>query len=146
MEEIMRKRTRNFLAAGLVLAGLLAPPAGAVINQVDGTVVPQNYVAEMQLCLDRSEGAGVLDAVFDADLQPEVYLPVQDEIIHFAVQAEGAGYRNSFGWYNVGDDVSNPANLHEIFPCRAPVTAARAACGGTPTWTSRTTAATRAAI
>ena len=115
----MNKRMRDISAAALVLAGLFAPPAGAVINQVDGTVVPQNYVAEMQQCLDRSEGAGVLDAVFDADLQPEVYLPVPAEIIHFAVQAEGAGYRNSFGWYNVGDDVSNPANLHEIFPCRS---------------------------
>ena len=31
-----------------------------------------------------------------------------DLTFHFV--AEGAGYENTFGWYNAGDDVSNPAN------------------------------------
>lgn len=129
----MKKVSTFFIiAVSLVLISFIQS-AGAVINQVDGTVVPQNYAAEMQVCLDRSEGAGVLDAVFDADLQPEVYLPVPDVTIHFTIQAEGAGYRNSFGWYNTGDNVSDPSNLHEIFPCRVTGSCACNICTA-PSW------------
>ena len=103
---------------GIVTILSFTPSSFAILNQVDGTVVPQNYTAEMQVCLDRSEGSGVLNAVFDVDDKPEIYLPVPGVPATFTVQAEGAGYLNAFGWYNVGDDVSNPANLHVIFPCR----------------------------
>ncbi|MBI2898169.1 MAG: DUF4114 domain-containing protein [Deltaproteobacteria bacterium] len=101
------------------MATLTVGDAGAVVNQVDGQVVPQT--TRLQQCLTASEGAGPpigTDAVFDAALQPEVFLPVPDTDVVFRDLAEGAGYENSFGWYNVGDDVTQPANLHVIFGCR----------------------------
>ncbi|MBX3252039.1 MAG: DUF4114 domain-containing protein, partial [Myxococcales bacterium] len=98
-------------------------PARAYINQIDGTVVPEG--ARMQMCLDRpmsGDGPGVLDAIADAAILPETYRPVPNAMGSFDVTfvniGEGAGFRNSFGWFWVGEDVTNPANLHTVFGCR----------------------------
>ena len=31
---------------------------------------------------------------------------------------EGAGFRNSFGWFWIGEDITDPDNLHTVFGCR----------------------------
>ena len=31
--------------------------------------------------------------------------------------AEGGGYENAFGWYNLGDDINDPTNRFIIFTC-----------------------------
>jgi len=97
--------------------------AHAYISQVDGTVVPES--GRMQACLDRAGTgetmAGALDAVEDARVLPEAYRPVPNASgsydVTFVDIGEGAGFRNSFGWFWLGDDVSNPANLRTIFGC-----------------------------
>src|SRR5690606_25401498 len=66
--------------------------------------------------------AGALDAVEDAQVLPEAYRPVPNGAgsynVTFVDIGEGAGFRNSFGWFWIGDDVTNPANLRTIFGCR----------------------------
>ncbi len=57
-----------------------------------------------------------ISAVDDGNIVPETFYPVFGDLtFHFV--AEGAGYENTFGWYNAGDDVSNPANRFPIFDC-----------------------------
>src|SRR5690606_19028528 len=60
------------------------------------------------------------DAVLDAAQLPEIFLPNTAGVVAFLDVAEGAGFENSFGYYNVGDDVTNTANLHPIFGCGVP--------------------------
>jgi hypothetical protein len=94
----------------------------AYINQADGTVVP--VTTRLQQCLDLSEGSALaVDAVAEAAILPEAYRPVFDAVsgryrVTFTDIGEGAGFRNSFGWFWVGEDVTNPANLRTIFGCR----------------------------
>jgi hypothetical protein len=108
------------LAAALVV---LTPADGlAYINQADGTVVPVS--TRLQQCLDLSEGSALaVDAVADAAILPEAFRPVFDAVsgryrVTFTDIGEGAGFRNSFGWFWIGEDVTNPANLRTIFGCR----------------------------
>ena len=111
-----------FLFTSLSLG--LTTDVSAYVNQSDGTVVPVS--GRLQMCLDRpvsGDGPGVLDETADARVLPEAYRPVLNSAgTHyrgtFVDIAEGAGFRNSFGWYWVGTDVSNPANLFTIFGCR----------------------------
>ncbi len=133
----MRVFRRPLLVVLASLSLFFFPSRGdAYINQADGTVVPVSD--RVQQCLDASEGvAGALDAVADATVLPEAYRPVFDAVsgryrVTFTDIAEGAGFRNSFGWFWVGEDVTNPANLRTIFGCR---TYGTCAC---PCTTSRT--------
>ena len=52
---------------------------------------------------------------------PEVFLPSESVPVQFFDVTEGAGFENSFGWYNVGDDVlsvaGRTANLHRVMQC-----------------------------
>ncbi|MDI7269067.1 MAG: DUF4114 domain-containing protein, partial [Myxococcota bacterium] len=113
------------VAAGIAVA-LGAGDGGAVVVQVDGTVLPaaptpvETNPAGIRGCLDAYETPIRMSPTFDAAVTPEVFLPNPGSpTLTFRVLAEGAGYRNSFGWYNVGDDVTSPANLRVIFDCRA---------------------------
>ncbi len=81
----------------------------------------------LQQCLDLPATAetsvGAVDAIANAQVLPEAYRPVFDAVSgHYRVTfldiGEGAGYRNTFGWFWVGTDVTNPANLHTVFGCR----------------------------
>ncbi|MBN8610166.1 MAG: DUF4114 domain-containing protein [Deltaproteobacteria bacterium] len=116
------RRTAVFLLA--TLAAIVATPSAshAYINQADGTVVP--VTTRLQQCLDLSEGTPMaVDAIADAAILPEAYRPVFDAVsghyrVSFTDIGEGAGYRNTFGWFWVGEDVTNPANLRTIFGCR----------------------------
>ncbi len=103
-----------------VLIAALTGPAHAAVTQVDGTIVP--VTGGMQAALDTWEPpAGSLDAVQDAAELPEIFKPRLSSPVVFLDMREGAGFENSFGWYNVGDDVSTPAgraaNLHPVMGC-----------------------------
>ena len=116
----LRSARRASLAA-LAFALLLTPDARAYINQTDGTVVP--LTNRMQMCLDLHEASpGDVDAVADAAVLPEAYRPVRNGMGNFEVVftdiGEGAGFRNSFGWFWLDEDPSDPANLHTVFGCR----------------------------
>ncbi|MEM9188512.1 MAG: DUF4114 domain-containing protein, partial [Myxococcota bacterium] len=120
----MSKR-RYWLWAVVVMGGLCASDRShAFINQADGTVVPVGPA--LQSCLDGAFGEGMvgaIDAVADAEVTPETYRPVFDTTsmryrVTFTDIGEGAGFRNSFGWFWIDEDPTNPANLKTIFGCR----------------------------
>ncbi|MEM9071131.1 MAG: MopE-related protein [Myxococcota bacterium] len=118
----MGVRLRGVLVVALIA---LSADAEAFINQVDGTVVPETN--RMQQCLDRpgtgETMAGAVNAIEDAAVLPETFRPVFDAVsghyrVTFVDIGEGAGFRNSFGWFWVGEDVTDPANLRTVFGCR----------------------------
>tara|TARA_R110002073_G_scaffold336295_1_gene531838 strand:- start:36983 stop:42601 length:5619 start_codon:yes stop_codon:yes gene_type:complete len=116
----MRARSPWFLGLlGLVL--VVTQSANATVTQVDGTIIPVSG-SRVQAELDIREAAtGTLDAVLDAAELPEVFLPNTTQDVTFTDFAEYAGFENSFGYYNVGDDISSAAgrreNLHPIIGC-----------------------------
>jgi hypothetical protein len=120
------RRWATVVSLSVVLfSSLFATDARAYINQADGTVVPQT--TRLQQCLDLPATAettvGAVDAISAAAVLPEAYRPVLDATSgHYRVTfidiGEGAGFYNSFGWFWVGTDVTNPANLHTVFGCR----------------------------
>jgi hypothetical protein len=125
-------RAALLASSTLVVSSLVPADAGAVVEQTDGLVVPVQVMncpgsgnpnGCIQVALNIGEGLAPtaqnnpLNAVFDAVTSPEIFaipknngafgtVTVQDLI-------EGAGYENSFGWYNV----SNPSALYVITPC-----------------------------
>jgi len=119
----------NPLSAGaagrVLLLALWASHAQATVTQVDGSILPRNPGA-MQGYLDAQGEGGpppetALDAVIDADRFPEVFLPDTSSPVTFLLVGEGGGFENSFGWYNVGDDIRTDAgrarNLHPVLGC-----------------------------
>jgi len=112
--------------------------AHAVILQIDGTIVPQT--TRIQQGLNKGENGvpynntatppvvvgagpkGPIDPIFEASEQPQVFAVPrlannQFGSVTFIDLLEGAGYENTFGWYNVGDDLSTLANLHSVLTC-----------------------------
>lgn len=93
----------------------------ATVTQVDGTIIP--VTNRLQTELD-AEGE-TLDAILDAAELPQIFLPNLAQAVGFTDIAEGAGFENSFGWYNVGDDVftaqGRAVNLHPILGCGSPM-------------------------
>ncbi len=104
--------------------------ARAVIEQTDGTVVPVSGGtcpgapnSCIQTALNIGEGFDAdfpnnpLQAVFDAAITPEVFsIPkVNGNFGKVTVDdlQEGAGFENTFGWYNV----NAPGSLYSITPC-----------------------------
>lgn len=112
----------NVQLAALLALTWISSDAHAYINQVDGTVVPE--ATRLQQCLDLSEGVGgAVDAISEAEVLPETFRPVLDAgsgryRVTFTDIGEGAGFRNSFGWFWADEDVTDPANLNTIFGCR----------------------------
>ncbi|MBN2196061.1 MAG: DUF4114 domain-containing protein [Polyangiaceae bacterium] len=109
-------------AAAAVTIMLVAAEARAIVTQIDGQVLPQ--LNALQTGLDRSvanggEGqAGALDAIDAAAVYPEVFLIPRDgydsfRVVEFFDVMEGAGYENTFGWYNVED----PTTLYGALTC-----------------------------
>src|SRR5436189_3331773 len=93
-------RARSGSVMTFVLVALLATRARATVTQVDGTIVP--VTGGMQAALDTWEPpAGSLDAVQDAAELPEIFRPRVSSPVVFLDMREGAGFENSFGWYNV---------------------------------------------
>lgn len=136
-------RTCRFVFSVLLAQLLLwiAPTSAfAIVNQVDGTIVPQT--TRLQSCLDKSqmlilgnpapgEGAGILDAVRDASTFPQTFIPAVTagrRLVTFTVLGEGGGFRNRFGWYNVGDRPTTPGSRNEVYGCRDANIASGCAC------------------
>ncbi len=116
----MLRGSRAF-ALGLLV---LCARADATVTQVDGTIVPVTNA--MQEALDTYElPTGSIDAVRDAAEVPQIFLPRLSSPVVFLDVREGAGFENSFGWYNVGDNVSTAAgrdaNLHPVMGCGIPM-------------------------
>ncbi len=105
---------------GLLSATLLVltwtTGAGAIVEQINGEVIPQ-VQNRMQAGLDAGEGGPLLDAVFDAGISPEIFSVPQSGGAYVTVTfedfLEGAGFENTFGWYNVSD----PGTLYSVMPC-----------------------------
>jgi hypothetical protein len=112
---------RGVLAAAVLIVGARAE---ATVTQVDGTIVP--VTTRMQSALDTYETpAGTLNAVKDAAETPQIFKPRLSSAVVFEDIREGAGFEDSFGWYNIGDDVSTAvgrnANLHPVMGCGVPM-------------------------
>ena len=60
-----------------------------------------------------------INALNDAKTTPETFLPACE--VSFKVLQRNAGYKNSFGWYNVGKNKPTLADLHQILSCNDPV-------------------------
>ncbi len=115
----MRKMGQRARGALLFAVIAVAGQASATITQVDGTILPVSN--RLQIFLDAQEGVGVIDAVVDAAEVPQIFKPNLAQPVVFLDVGEGAGFENSFGYYNIGDDVLTPAgraaNLHPILGC-----------------------------
>ena len=116
------KRARFRIFSTTFLAALIAGGiANATVTQVDGTIIPVGNNLR-----DELTGQGeTLDATRDAAELPEVFQPNLTRDVVFTDVAEGASFENSFGWYNVGDDITSEEgrrrNLHPILGCGAPM-------------------------
>ncbi len=125
-------RVRRLLV--FVVLVMIAAQASATVTQVDGTIVPTGTVSatdlriRMQAALDTYElPAGTINAVRDASEVPQIFQPNLSQPVVFQDIRETAGFENSFGYYNVGDDVQTVAgrnaNLHPIMGCGVPMVA-----------------------
>ena len=56
-----------------------------------------------------------ISALDDAKTTPETFLPTCE--VSFKVLLRNAGYKNSFGWYNVTNNKPTLADLHQILSC-----------------------------
>lgn len=110
----MRARTLHATSAipGLALAaGLVTSPALGQVVQPDGTPVPVGGLLQQTF-----DGRGEqIDAVVDAAVTPETFVP--SCALTFEVLIRNAGYRNSFGWYNVTGQKPTIAELNEFLTC-----------------------------
>src|ERR1041384_3121205 len=117
MGKLRSRCVRNLLVASVAV---MVSRAEATVTQVDGTIVP--VTTRMQQAIDTYETpAGSIDAVKDAAETPQIFLPRLSSAVVFLDIREGAGFENSFGWYNVGDDISTATgralNLHPVMGC-----------------------------
>ena len=104
--------TVSILCASLILWGSCTE-VFAQLRQPDGSIIPAtNNLANILNSVRLNEGINVIQ---DASLVPEVFTP--SDVLTFSFVAEGGGYENAFGWYNLGDDVTNPSNRFIIFDC-----------------------------
>src|SRR6478672_1409197 len=118
-------KTRSRVVAVIMFA-MLATHASATVTQVDGTILPVvgtgnvgcegvgNPGGNLQTCFNQFEGvsppnANASDQFLDASTVPEIFLPNTAQAVVFQDLSEGAGFENSFGYYNVGDDVTTAA-------------------------------------
>jgi MYXO-CTERM domain-containing protein len=130
MGSLLRGTRMGPLLGGVLAAIAFAGDARAVIEQTDGTVVPVSTGtcpgapnSCIQTALNIGEGfldtatTNPLKAIFDATVTPEVFaIPKVNGnfgLVKVDDLQEGAGYENTFGWYNVSD----PGSLYPITPC-----------------------------
>jgi hypothetical protein len=123
----MQIRRSVVLALVLLAVPFLATPAEATVTQADGSIIPKTAALQTFLNAEgeNNPAATTLDAVLDASQFPERFLPNTTATVTFKDVGEGAGFENTFGWYNIGDDVTSPAgrarNLHPILGCDTPI-------------------------
>ncbi|MDB4960735.1 MAG: Myxococcales trans domain protein [Myxococcales bacterium] len=132
---------RGGWVVALLAITIVAHFASATVTQVDGEILPRpNGTNEcdgaggdnLQICFNTLEGVSppnvnAIDQTLDAAQLPEIFLPNTAMPVTFRDISEGAGYENSFGWYNIGDDVVTAAgmtaNLHPVLGCGRPMAA-----------------------
>src|SRR5262245_48497579 len=123
MASLVGRRWGAVARVAWVVFGVVAfaDDARGTVTQVDGTILPVmaggTCAGNIQVCLNTEEGSATINATLDASQLPEVFLPNTTGNVTFKDVAEGAGFENSFGYYNVGDDVTVTANLHPILGC-----------------------------
>ncbi len=99
-------RSLPFVLASTLLAG-----NALALSQPDGTPIPQGNGLS-GLFASRGEA---IDALADASTMPETFVP--SCALTFEVLQRNAGYKNSFGWYNVTGVKPTTAELHEFLTC-----------------------------
>ena len=93
----------------------LQQPNAVTIPVLDGSVTTCND-KNVQVCLNAEEGGATINALTAAAVTPETYTPICS--LTFKVIARGAGYLNTFGWYNVVAGQKPPASdLHSFLEC-----------------------------
>jgi len=120
----MAERSLEKARFGLwVLAAWVAAPSAWALQQPNGTPIPVINPAvttcsdnNVQVCLDAEEGGATINALAAAAVTPETYKPLCG--LTFKVLARGAGYMNTFGWYNVVPNAKPPdSDLHSFLEC-----------------------------
>ncbi|MEZ4225103.1 MAG: DUF4114 domain-containing protein [Polyangiaceae bacterium] len=110
----------GFLAV-LAALGLSAPaahalqqPGGATIPSIDSSVTSCSD-RNVQVCLDTEEGGSTINTLTAAAVTPETFNPACG--LTFKVLARGAGFLNTFGWYNVTTQKPLDSDLHAFLLC-----------------------------
>jgi hypothetical protein len=90
-----------------------AVPAAA-LTQPDGTPIPQenDHPSLQETFNARGEN---INALAKAATTPETFVP--GCALTFSVLLRNAGYKNSFGWYNVTGSKPDNSDLHEFLTC-----------------------------
>jgi MYXO-CTERM domain-containing protein len=97
------------VAAAMMVGG--AATTAHALTQPGGKIIPVG--GSLQGLFDMLGEA--ISALDDATVEPETFLPECD--LEFEVLQRNAGYKNSFGWYNVGKTKPTLADLHQILGC-----------------------------
>ena len=92
---------------------MMASQGSAQLFQTDGAPIPATQ--NLDRIFNRAPLNEGIDIINDASLVPEVFTP--SNTLTFSFIEEGGGYENAFGWYNLGDDVTDPNNRFIIFDC-----------------------------
>ncbi len=117
-------RLGTLARASLALSALgLTSTTASALSQPDNTVIPVISAGvttcsdkNVQACLDQEEGGPLINALTAAAITPETYTPICG--LTFKVIARGAGYLNTFGWYNVNASGKPPdSDLHSFLEC-----------------------------
>lgn len=116
-------RGRHFSGLTFGLFVLAAAPGALALQQPNGITIPvlDGSVTtcsdkNVQVCLNAEEGGATINALTAAAVTPETYTPICS--LTFKVIARGAGYLNTFGWYNVVAGQKPPASdLHSFLEC-----------------------------
>ncbi len=117
-------RSLGSVASGFLFAAALlgASSTAHALSQPDNTVIPVidgNVTScsdkNVQVCLDQEEGGQTINALASAAVTPETFNPTCG--LTFKVIARGAGFNNTFGWYNVASGKPSDADLHSFLEC-----------------------------
>lgn len=119
MRRFLASRIAGLCAAGAVLslsslASALSQPDNTVIPVINGGVTTCSD-KNVQVCLDQEEGGNTINALSSAAVTPETFNPTCG--LTFKVIARGAGYLNTFGWYNVTSGKPPDSDLHSFLEC-----------------------------
>jgi hypothetical protein len=106
---------RRILSLSMVLSAVVFAPPAAALQQPDNTTIPVGSSLQ-DLFTSRGEG---INALADAAITPQTFVPSCG--LTFTVLQRNAGYKNSFGWYNVTGSKPSVGELHEFLSCNDPV-------------------------
>ncbi|MSP25697.1 MAG: DUF4114 domain-containing protein [Myxococcales bacterium] len=105
----------RWIAGFAAALAISSPTVAFALKQPDNTVIPQG--AGLQgLFNARMEQISALN---DAQIVPQTFTPTCN--LSFEVMQRNAGYKNSFGWYNVTGKKPLVSELFEFLKCSDPV-------------------------